>query len=559
MPNMQQENALDFNLANSVHRHSLLDPARLAIACEGLELSYGELADRARRIAAALAQSPDWGDGESFRPRVGILASRSIDACTGLLGTSWAGGTYIPIGLKSPEARLIAILNQCRLSALICDGQGAKLLTERVLAACPPLVLRPEPGRHLARPSRRLDTHDLHDLPAVASTTPPARIKSTDLAYIIFTSGTTGLPKGVMVPTGAVRHYLEVVTNLLGLTANDRVLEVCELSFDFSVLDMFATWQAGASLHVLPANRIMNAVKFARENRLTVWNSVPSLVGMLNQIKALSPAVLPDLRLTVFGGEPLPASIVESWQQAAPNSAVQNLYGPTEVTVSCMSQPVTTPLLVTPQRNVVAIGSPFPGLEAAILTADRRCAPTDEPGELALAGAQLAQGYLDADELTEAKFPTISGKRWYLTGDLAYRDASGAFHHLGRIDNQIKVLGNRVELEEIDTHLRELSRAELVATVAWPVSDGGARGLIGFVAGSPMKTEHILSGLKLRLPAYSVPSKIIPIERMPLNHNGKVDRVALIRTLEVVGDSLRQWPEKNSTPLNQPVPQRQGL
>ena len=150
--------------------------------------------------------------------------------------------------------------------------------------------------------------------------------------------------------------------------AGDRALEVCELSFDFSVLDMFATWQVGASLHVLPANRVMNAVKFARESRLTVWNSVPSLVGMLNQIKALKPGALPDLRLTVFGGEPLPVDTVEAWQQAAPNSVVYNLYGPTEVTVSCLSQPVTDPLPVTPKRNVIAIGSPFPGIEAAILT-----------------------------------------------------------------------------------------------------------------------------------------------------------------------------------------------
>jgi non-ribosomal peptide synthetase component F len=338
-----------------------------------------------------------------------------------------------------------------------------------------------------------------------------------------------------MISAGAVHHYIEVTSELLGLAADDRALEVCELSFDFSVLDMFATWHAGASLHVLPANRVMNAVKFARESRLTVWNSVPSLAGMLGQIKALAPGILPDVRLTVFGGEPLPLGIVEAWRQAAPNSAVYNLYGPTEVTVSCMGQPVTHPPAVTPKRDVIAIGTPFPDMSAAILTRDRQIAPAGEPGELALAGVQLAVGYLNAPELTEARFPSINGKRWYLTGDLALRDAAGIFHHLGRINNQIKVLGNRVELEEIDTHLRELSRAELVATVGWPVADGGVKGLIAFIVGSPVKTEQILTGLRRRLPAYSVPSRIIPIEQMPLNNNGKVDRSALIRTLESGG------------------------
>jgi acyl-CoA synthetase (AMP-forming)/AMP-acid ligase II len=253
---------------------------------------------------------------------------------------------------------------------------------------------------------------------------------------------------------------------------------------------------------------------------------------MLHQIKALSAAVLPDLRLTVFGGEPLPLGIVEAWQQAAPNSAIHNLYGPTEVTVSCLSQPVTNPFLITPNRDVIAIGSPFHDLEAAILTADHQFLPAGEAGELALSGVQLAQGYLNADELTAARFPTIQGKRWYLTGDLAFRDATGAFHHLGRIDNQVKVLGNRVELEEIDMHLRELSRVELVATVAWPVLDGNVRGLVAFVSGSAIKAEEILSGLKQRLPAYSVPARIILIAQMPLNQNGKVDRGALVRILE---------------------------
>jgi acyl-CoA synthetase (AMP-forming)/AMP-acid ligase II len=197
-----------------------------------------------------------------------------------------------------------------------------------------------------------------------------------------------------------------------------------------------------------------------------------------------------------------------------------------------MGQPVTHPPAVTPKRDVIAIGTPFPDISAAILTRDGQIAPAGEPGELALAGVQLAVGYLNAPELTETRFPTINGKRWYLTGDLAFQDAAGTFHHLGRIDNQIKVLGNRVELEEIDTHLRELSRAELVATVGWPVADGSIKGLIAFVAGSPVTSEQILTGLRRRLPAYSVPSRIIPIKQMPLNNNGKVDRNALIRTLE---------------------------
>lgn len=530
---MPQAPCLEFNLAATVHGHSLTAPQSLALACEGQELSYAELAEQARRIAAVLTASPGWRRGsDGALPRVGILASRSITACAGLLGSAWAGGSYVPIGLKCPEERIIAILEQCQAAALIVDAHGAKLLSPRLLMACPPLLLMPEPDRHLPTESgHQVAVCDLHDLPSTAENSAPVAIKATDLAYIIFTSGTTGPPKGVMVSAGAVHHYLAVTAELLKLNPSDRALEVCELSFDFSVLDMFATWRAGASLHVLPANRVMNVVKFARQSRLTVWNSVPSLIGMLNQIKALPPGALPAIRLTVFGGEPLPVGIVRAWQQGAPNSVTHNLYGPTEVTVSCLSQAVAEPLLVTPMRQVMAIGTPFADIEAAILGPDHQRLATNEAGELALAGPQLAVGYLHAEALTAARFPTIAGKRWYLTGDLAFCDPAGVFHHLGRIDNQVKVLGNRVELEEVDSHLRELARAELVATVAWPLVDGGARGLIAFIAGSTLPTGEIMSGLKRLLPAYSVPSRIIPIEHMPLNANGKVDRGALLLTL----------------------------
>jgi len=521
-----------FNIANAVYEHQRRHPDRLAISCEGQELSYGELAQRAGGVAGQLSRSPAWAINQGFRPRVGILASQSIDACTGLLGASWAGGTYIPISLKSPEERLLTILEQCQLAALICDNRGAGLLSEKVLAACPPLVLLPEPGLHASFADAKVAFQDLHAVPTPSPLTAPVQINAQDLAYIIFTSGTTGLPKGVMIPAGAIEHYVTVLTALLGLDADDRVLDVSELSFDFSVHNMLTTWQAGASLHILRANRIMNVVKFAAANRLTVWNSVPSLVGMLKQIKALQPAVLPDIRLTIMGAEPLPTTIVDLWQQAAPNSAILNLYGPTEVTISASSQLVTKPLAVTPQRNIMAIGTPHPGLEAAIMTADRRLASGDQPGELALSGPQLAAGYLNADDLTAARFPIIDGKRWYLTGDQAFCDAAGRYHHLGRLDNQVKILGHRVELEEIETHLRELSEAELVAAVVWPVTDGTVRGIVAFVAGSLIQAATILTGLRLRLPAYSIPSRIIHIEQMPVTPNGKQDRGALLRILE---------------------------
>jgi non-ribosomal peptide synthetase component F len=277
----------------------------------------------------------------------------------------------------------------------------------------------------------------------------------------------------------------------------------------------------------------MNAVKFVRNSGLTVWNSVPSLAGMLRQIKALTPDSMATLRVTVFGGEQLPAGTVMAWQGAAPNSTIFNLYGPTEATVFCLSQLVAMPLNLTPGRDVIAIGTPLPDNQASVIDEDGSPVADETPGELAIAGVQLAKGYLGNPELTAQRFPTLNGTRWYRTGDLAVRDSEGRFHCLGRIDNQVKVMGYRVELEEIDAHLRIVSGVDLIGSVAWPLADGAARGIVSFVGAESIDTTRTLEELKARVPPYMVPSQVIAMEHMPLNSSGKVDRRALRQFLEL--------------------------
>jgi acyl-coenzyme A synthetase/AMP-(fatty) acid ligase len=262
----------------------------------------------------------------------------------------------------------------------------------------------------------------------------------------------------------------------------------------------------------------------------------------MRDTRSLQPGSLASLRYSSFGGEPLPLASVLAWQAAAPGSAIDNLYGPTEATVDCAGQriePGAQPI-VTPGRGVLAIGTAHPGTELEVLGADLRPVPAGEAGELAIAGSQLTLGYLGAPELTAERFPVIDGRRWYLTGDIAMQDAAGVFHHLGRIDNQVKIQGYRVELEDIEAHVRAIACTDQVAAVAWPVEDGVARAIVCFVARNEVPAGRVREALRHRVPSYMVPEAIHEITALPLNASGKLDRGKLIARLEagrVEGDA----------------------
>ncbi|MDL2397295.1 amino acid adenylation domain-containing protein [Rhizobium mayense] len=508
------------NIALPLYRHSLERPDALALSVNGSEFSYRELAALSGRIAGCLQTV-------ARTRRIGVLASRSLAACAGILGTAWSGGTYVPLNLKLPPARLIHLFSTLDLDALIADARGAALLTPEVLAAAPRTVLVGDDVQGV--PSARIKSFSTLDN---LGPDKPTDITGDHLSYIEFTSGTTGIPKGVMVPSSAVNHYLKVMQDWFGLTPEDRTAETCDITFDLSVHNMFLTWHAGASLHVMNPLQMVAPARFIRDRAITSWLSVPSIIAMMRQNRTLEADTLPSLRLSFFCGEALPAGAARAWAKAAPNSRIENIYGPTEATIACLRQPVIEPIAITANREIVAIGRAYPGMAARIIDPALRPLPPGSPGEVALSGSQLAKGYFAQPELTAERFPLIDGERWYLTGDLGVEDEDGTFHHLGRLDNQVKVLGNRVELEEIEMHLRAASRSDQVAAIAWPLSDGSAKGIVGFVSDSALDADTIKDDLRQRLPSYMVPSAIHRVDDLPLNGNGKVDRNALVTRLD---------------------------
>ncbi|HEY0564149.1 MAG TPA: AMP-binding protein [Terriglobales bacterium] len=515
------------NIALPFLRSLELHPGRLALYAHGDEWTYGELGVIVKKIAGWIGQGAA-GEGR----KVGILASRSLEACAGILGVGWSGSAYVPLSVKQPPAALAQLFGVLGLDAIICDAEGARLLLGVSAISghrLPKRVLVPDAvAREWSFVKEITRWGDLTDEMLHG----PAEMYADSIAYIEFTSGSTGAPKGVMVPCGAVNAFCDFAEKRYAFEPEDRFAGSSDITFDLSVFDMFCCWRAGASLHIVPSNVTIAPGRFLNERGVTVCLTVPSVAAMMSRMGLLQPASLPAVRWSLFCGEPLPAASAQAWRIAAPNSAVENLYGPTEATVACLYEPIGEQTKTTPERAIVAIGRPFEnGMRAMIVDERMTQAPRRAPGELALAGPQLALGYYNAPEKTSARFVPIDGDRWYLTGDLAYEDDEGTFHHLGRVDNQIKVLGHRVELEAVESHLRQHLATDSAAAVAWPVSFGAASGIIGFVTGEAHLGEARAT-LRKHMPPHMVPNAIHRVPELPLTPNGKVDRKALTRMLE---------------------------
>jgi D-alanine--poly(phosphoribitol) ligase subunit 1 len=506
----------DRNLALPVYLHARSAPERVALVIDEQQYTYEQLAAGASRVAARLRSRIARSDRAW---RVGILAARSFETYAGILGAAWAGAAYVPLNPRQPVARLASILARADLDALVVDRRGAEHV-----AALAEVV----PRRVLER---------LDPLPGDPDSAPPASLAADHPAYIMFTSGTTGAPKGVVVTVANVAHFLSCVRSQYEPSPDDRFGQFCETSFDVSVFEMFACWEAGASLHIVPETKLMAAGGFIRQHALSVWTSVPSVIPMMKRVNQLRPGSLPSLRISFFIGESLPVAAAKTWQAAAPNSVVDNQYGPTEATVACIVHRLTDPAVETPGRGTLSIGRAYAGMAADVVMADGRFGGANEVGELALCGPQLALGYLDDPEQTARRFPTLEHprlgrSRWYLTGDSAFRDAAGHLHCLGRVDHQVKVLGHRVELEEIEAHLRAVCGTDTVAAVTWPVVDGHATGVVAFVCGGTLTPAAARAALRDRVPPYMVPHRIVPRDSLPLSANGKVDRATLRNLLD---------------------------
>lgn len=511
-------------------------PTRLAIEVEGSGLTYADLADMAGRCAALLQEA----DSGSV-PLTAVFGQRSKVTFVGVLAALYRGHGYVPLNPTFPIERTRAMLERAGCRAMVVDAEAARqlpMLLEGWKTELVVLLPEAETAADLmaAFPNHRFltATHLRTAVPLAPVTASPESV-----AYVLFTSGSTGVPKGVMVSRHNVAHYVHTVVDRYAISEHDRCSQTFELTFDLAMHDLFVAWERGACVCCPSRRALLKPGRFIRDAGLTIWFSVPSLAMFMRQFGELKPGQYPGLRLSLFCGEALPVDLTLAWAAAAPQSVVENIYGPTEATIACTGYRWKGESSVGEcEHGVVPIGFPFRGMEARVVDEHLREVELGQEGELLMCGPQVALGYLNDPQKTAQAFvfPPGEHRRFYRTGDRVRQGSQGApLTYLGRMDHQVKILGHRVELGEIESVVRSVTGLDGVVALGWPLHPGGAGGVEVFLqldaARAPdeaLLKERVAS----RLPAYMVPRRFHLLPTLPLNANGKFDRPALLKRLE---------------------------
>lgn len=480
-------------------------------------LTYEELLNLADRLAFRFVEA-------AGRPprAVGLLATRSLATYAGYLAALRLGAMVVPLNPRFPAARNRRICRLSTVDVIVVDDEGSAQAADVVAGShIAPVTL---PGERWDDELRKPWDEPLTQGPH-------------DIAYTLFTSGSTGEPKGVPIRHRNVAAFIGHCVDRYKTGPGSRLSQAFELTFDPSVFDLFVSWCSGATLVVPQADEVLTPARFIAHKRITHWYSVPSVVSLARRLRTLRPGCMPELRWSLFAGEQLSLSQARTWAEAAPGSVVENLYGPTELTVTCIEYRLPAFVADWPRtaNATVPIGTVYPHLEAVLLD-EHLHESTD--GELCVRGPQRFGGYLDPGHNAD-RFVTVHNGQarmhdgvptqecWYRTGDRV-RLENGELVHLGRLDDQIKISGYRVELGEIESALR--AHPGIGDVVVLALTNDDTIELATVYTGHPIPEDE-LTQLVQDLPEYMRPRTYHHRDSLPTNLNGKTDRRRLAAEL----------------------------
>jgi len=497
-------------------RQAEVRPEAPAVLSGDRSMTYGELRQHAAAVAGLLLEA-----GVERNLLVGVMMEKGWAQVPAVLGVLEAGAAYLPIDPGLPLERIELLLEDADISVVLTQAAVA----ERVDL----------PARLNVIEVDTVDIGDTGDAIGAASRAFELRSRPDDLAYVIYTSGSTGRPKGVMIDhRGAVNTIIDI-NERFGICPSDRVLSVSSLAFDLSVWDIFGILAAGGAVVLPEPDRARDPdhwLELIGQWEVTVWNTVPALIGMLVDAAAVNGGdALASLRLALLSGDWIALDLPDAIRSAAPRAQVISLGGATEGSIWSILYPIES---VDPGWKSIPYGRPMRNQRFYIFNSALEECPDWVSGELYIGGAGVALGYWHDEARTNGSFirHPVSGERLYRTGDLGRFNPSigeGVIEFLGRNDLQVKINGFRVELGEIEATLQALPGVgqAVVAAIGEPT---GSRKLVAYVVGSEgaePDTEELQVGLAEKLPSYMVPATFITLDRLPLTANGKVDRKGL--------------------------------
>lgn len=499
-------------------------PNKIAVACRNEKVTFKALEESSNVLARSLKRA-----GVLRGTFVPIFIPKSINSIRAILAVLKADCAYVPLDVGSPPGRLASILAATKSKHVLVDNSSRKKIEDLLDGTLTNTVLI------------NIDDQlgDSSDPLCYANI-------SIDIAYVLFTSGSTGIPKGVMISHQMITDYIDWCVDTYSLNELDVIANHAPLYFDNSTFDLYTAFKTGAQLELVhdELNLIMHKlINWIEERGITTFFCVPSVMTILLRSGRLVKGRLPALRHVIAAGEVLPPDILRGWMRAIPHARFTNMYGPTEITVDCTFYSIDS---VPPEDTVsIPIGRPRQNMEVFIRLDDGSL--SSEPGsegEIAVRGRSVAYGYLNNPEKTRAAF--IQNPRHdlfhdpiYLTGDLARIDCNGNFLYVGRKDHQIKYMGNRIELGEIEAALMKVKgvlEGVIVFNDAAAVQDKCIGALVRLAPGTDVNLVRV--ELKRMLPDYMVPRRIVIADEMPRTPNGKSDRLAAFDLVFQVGAGL---------------------